>query len=123
MKIQDVLEPIADHPAARLRPASPAVQDARPGEGAGPVRPPSSPAPPLTDYSKELEKIAEAIRKYLRYHKTSVDISLDEELRQIVTKVLDEDSGEVVRQYPPETALAVMRHLKELRGLLLHKKG
>jgi len=87
------------------------------------VRPPSSPAPPLADYSKELEKIAEAIRKYLRYHKTSVDISLDEELRQIVTKVLDEDSGEVVRQYPPETALAVMRHLKELRGLLLHKKG
>jgi len=80
-------------------------------------------APPLPDYPKELEKIAEAIRKYIHYNRTSVDITVDEELKQIVTRVLEEDTGKVIRQYPEDAALAVMRHLKELRGLLLHKKG
>lgn len=123
MKIQEVHETAVDRMAARLRPAPAGAQDPMSGEETGSVRPRSSSSHPSADYSKELEKIAEAIRKYIHFHKTSVDISLDEELRQIVTKVLDEDSGEVVRQYPPETTLAVMRHLKELRGLLLHRKG
>ncbi|MGZ8459810.1 MAG: flagellar protein FlaG [Candidatus Deferrimicrobiaceae bacterium] len=80
-------------------------------------------APPLTDYPKELERIAEAIRKYIHFSRTSVDITVDEEWQQIVTRVLDEDSGKVIRQYPEDAALVVMKHLKELRGLLLHKKG
>ncbi|GAB4247577.1 MAG: hypothetical protein OHK0028_24680 [Deltaproteobacteria bacterium] len=122
MKIQGLLDAVVDPEAARVRPAPP-VPEAKPKERNEPAPPATHSAPSSTDYSKELEKIAEAVRKYLQYHRTSVDISFDEDLRQIVTKILDEDSGKVVRQYPADAALAVMRHLKELRGLLLHKKG
>ncbi len=122
MKVQGIFDNVVDPEAPRVRPVAPGPE-VKPKEKGGPVPSAKPPAAPLTAYSKELEKIAEAIRKYIQYHKTSVDITLDEELQQIVTKVLDEDSGKVIRQYPADAVLAVMKHLKELRGLLLHKKG
>jgi flagellar protein FlaG len=82
---------------------------------------PSAPTPP--DHSKVLDRLAEAIRKYIRENRTSVDITVDAELQQIVSRVIDEDSGQVIRQYPEDAVLAVMKHLKELRGLLIDGKG
>jgi len=122
MKIQGIFDAVIDPETARLRPVPP-NPEAKPREKSEPVKPTKAPAAALTDYSKELEKIAEAIRKYIRENRTSVDITVDAELQQIVTRVLDKDSGEVIRQYPEDAALAVMKHLKELRGLLLNRKG
>jgi len=86
--------------------------------------PPAVPsAPPPPDHSKVLDRLAEAIRKYIRENRTSVDITVDAELQQIVSRVIDEDSGQVIRQYPEDAVLAVMKHLKELRGLLIDGKG
>ena len=122
MKIQGITDTAVDPEAVRVR----MVSSAPPGLPKGKVAAadPAKPSVPvLTDYTKELERIAEAIRKYIQFHPTSVDITVDAELRQIVTRVIDEDSGKVIRQYPEDAALAVMKHLKELRGLLLHKKG
>ena len=122
MKIQGISDTAVDPEAARVRmvsSAAPGLPKAK-AAAAGPAKPS---VPVLTDYTKELERIAEAIRKYIQFHPTSVDITVDAELQQIVTRVIDEDSGKVIRQYPEDAALAVMKHLKELRGLLLHKKG
>lgn len=122
MKIQGITDTAVDPEAVRVR----MVSSAAPGQSkakAPAVDPVKPSVPVLNDYTKELERIAEAIRKYIQFHPTSVDITVDAELQQIVTKVIDEDSGKVIRQYPEDAALAVMKHLKELRGLLLHKKG
>lgn len=122
MKIQGILDSAVEPETVHLRAGTPA-DAGRPKAKAGSPEPGKPPAPPAADYAKELERIAAAIRKYIRYHPTSVDITVDAELRQIVTRVIDEDSGKIIRQYPEDAALEVMKHLKELRGLLLHEKG
>ena len=82
---------------------------------------PSAPPPP--DQSKVIDRLAEAIRTYLRENRTSVDISVDAELQHIITRVIAQDTGKVITQYPEDAALAVMKHLKELRGLLIDGRG
>ena len=122
MKIQGILNPAVVPEPGRPLPAERKAVDPPKvkKETASPVAPS---APPRPDYSEELERIAEAIRKYIQVHPTSVDITVDEELQQIVTRVIEEDSGKVIRQYPEDAALAVMKHLKELRGLLVNRRG
>jgi uncharacterized FlaG/YvyC family protein len=122
MKVQGIFDTVMVPEAERVRPVPQGI-DGKPKEKSGPVVPAKPPLPPSQDYSKILERIAEAIRQYVQYHRTSVDITVDAELQQIVSRVIDEDSGKVIRQYPEDAALAVMKHLKELRGLLLNRKG
>jgi uncharacterized FlaG/YvyC family protein len=48
-----------------------------------------------------------------------VSIAVDQETRQIVVKVLNSETQEVIRQIPPEEALRLARALKELSGTLV----
>lgn len=122
MRIQGILNTPEEPEAARIGSVPPreVVRRKEKAEPPPPVIPPAQPPP---DQSRLLERLAEEIRKYIRENRTSVDISVDEELQQIVTRVIDEDSGKVIRQYPEDAALAVMKHLKELRGFLVNRKG
>ncbi len=122
MKIQGIVNKAVEPESVGARPillkaVDPPVEKT---EKASPAMP-SAPPPP--DPSKVLDRLAEAIRKYIRENRTSVDITVDAELQQIVSRVIDEDSGKVIRQYPEDAVLAVMKHLKELRGLLIDGKG
>lgn len=72
---------------------------------------------------KETDRIAEEVSKYLKENRSKLDISLDKDLNMIVTKVLQEESGEVIRQYPPETVIEVLKYLRSQRGMLVNEKG
>lgn len=75
------------------------------------------------DKPSETERIAEEMSKYLKENRSKLDISLDKDLNMIVTKVLQEESGEVIRQYPPETVIEVLKYLRSQRGMLVNEKG
>lgn len=96
------------------------------GQAAGgnvPVPPAAAaPAQPV-ERSNETERIAGEVQRYLKQNQSKLDISLDKDLKVIVTKVLDSSSGEVIRQYPPETVLEVMKYLRSQRGMLVNQKG
>lgn len=122
MKIQGIVDAVVDVQAAWAR----ELPTGAPGKSKGSEGPaaanlPSSPPP--EGRSRELERVAEAIRKFIQENRTTVDFTVDAELKQIVTRVIEEDSGKVIRQYPDDVALAIMKHLKDLRGILLNKEG
>ncbi|TWI47046.1 flagellar protein FlaG [Pseudomonas duriflava] len=48
----------------------------------------------------------------------NINFSLDESTEQIVVKVIDRASGDLIRQIPSEEALRVAENIKEMRGLL-----
>ena len=52
-----------------------------------------------------------------------IEIAIDEHSRRFVMKVIDADSGHVVRQFPPESILKVSERLDELSGMLLAKEA
>lgn len=60
---------------------------------------------------QEINKVMDALS-------ISVQFQMDPELNQSVIKVVDQQSGKVIRQFPSEDALRISKALDNLKGLL-----
>ena len=49
-------------------------------------------------------------------------LSVDDELKQVVAKVVNRDTGEVVREIPPEDILGAAKVLKAILGQMLDRE-
>lgn len=70
-----------------------------------------------------MKQLAERLKEFLRENRSVVDMALDKDLEVIVTKIRDQETGEVLRQFPPESMLQVMKRLRDMRGVFLNEKG
>lgn len=74
-----------------------------------------APAPNLASLAKELN---DAVKLF----NTNISFSVDKDTGKTVIKVIDADTKEVLRQIPPDDALRVAAHIKELLGILYDHK-
>ena len=71
---------------------------------------------------QQLQQALQTINRQLA-NSTSLEFSFDEGSKQTVVKVMDKDSGEVIRQIPSEAALAIAESIGEFqKGLLLRQE-
>lgn len=78
---------------------------------------------PIQEVSKE--KVESAIRDInakIRPTHTECQFSYHESTKRISIKVLDQDSGEVIREIPPEKTLDMIAKTLELAGILVDEK-
>lgn len=76
-----------------------------------------SEAPPAReDLVKPVERINEAMRPY------GVQFELSEEASRVITRIVDQENGEVIRQIPAEAVLRVAENLPEVEGLLFRQE-
>ena len=68
------------------------------------------------DLVKPVQRINEAVRPY------GVEFELREESSRIVTRIVDRESGEVIRQIPSEDVLRIAERLPEFQGLLVRQE-
>ena len=55
---------------------------------------------------------------------TKVSFSYDERIKQVVVKVIQNDTEEVISQFPPEEMIALHLRLKDqFHGIILNKEG
>ena len=88
-------------------------------------------APPNTDAVQAQqagpEQVAEAVQQMNRAMKmanSALEFSVDQETDRVVVTMTDRDTGEVVRQYPSDEALALSRYLDSVtQGALLSQKA
>lgn len=74
----------------------------------------SSQVPPSRDELVEpIQRINEVMRNY------GVQFELGEEESRVVTRIVDRESGDVIRQIPSEEVLRVAERLGEVSGRLL----
>lgn len=67
-------------------------------------------------------ELMESTRKINQQTASNIEFSIDDESRRSVVKVVDGESGEVLRQFPTEEALRVARQLvKSGSGLVQDK--
>ena len=52
-----------------------------------------------------------------------VAFSIDEESQQRIIKVFDRDTGDIIRQIPKEDMVRLLVKLKEIQGIIFHKKA
>ena len=72
------------------------------------------------DVKKELMETTKQINQQTA---SNIEFSIDDESRRSVVKVVDGESGEVLRQFPTEEALRVARQLVKSGSGLVHDKA
>lgn len=71
------------------------------------------------------EKILESIdkvNKRLQVFDRKLEISVHEKTREVMVKVIDTTTDEIIRELPPEKVLDNLASRRELIGLLMNKK-
>ena len=78
----------------------------------------SSAALSKVDSRAEVESAVATIQDYVQSSRRSLNFSLEEGSGQVVVKVTDAGSGDIIRQIPSEQALQLAESLSEVRSLL-----
>lgn len=69
------------------------------------------------DLGKELKKLNDQ----MEFMNRSIQFSIDDESDNVVVKIIDKSSGEVISQIPPEEILKLRERMREMAGLLVEK--
>jgi uncharacterized FlaG/YvyC family protein len=78
------------------------------------------PHEPAHDEVREVHaEVARRLEEYLRSAGRNLEIRVDDSAHATVITVRHADTGEVIRQFPSEEALALMRRLQEQSGAML----
>ena len=71
-------------------------------------------------YSKEqVDKAVDAINKTIQAASQNLEFSVDGDTSNVVVKVVDQQTKQVLRQIPTEEALEIAKSLDKLQGLLI----
>ncbi len=71
---------------------------------------------------EESKKLAEEIERYLSEINISLNFDIDEDTSDIVVKIINKETGKLIRQIPPEELLRLRKKLEELVGVLFNGK-
>jgi flagellar protein FlaG len=94
---------------------------------AKPAPPPADPPPaekPATPSAQELAAAVDSINRSLEPESRNLKFSIDDHTDRVIVKVVDKETGETVRQIPPEEVLAIAESIKDYqKGLILSQKA
>ena len=103
--------------------------------GAVSNRPQASPAPPApgainpqTNLSPDqrIEELQSAMEKLIRKSMPSnskLQIDQDKETGTFIYRSVNPDTGEVIKQWPPEQVIKLREYLREMEGMLVDTKA
>jgi uncharacterized FlaG/YvyC family protein len=73
-----------------------------------------------TDQEALAEKIRD-INSQMRQRATRVEFTIDADTENVIVRVLNKETGEVIRQIPPEEMINLTKVLEDIRGLMLSR--
>lgn len=77
---------------------------------------------PISVGQEQLIRTIERAVKSLEGPQTTLDISIHDKTHEIMVKVLNKDTGELIREVPPEKTLDLVAKMMELAGLLVDER-
>ncbi|ALO34271.1 flagellar biosynthesis protein FlaG [Colwellia sp. MT41] len=75
---------------------------------------------PLT--TEQLEKVAQQLQEFVGNMNRGLEFSVDKDSGRDVIKVIDKNSGELVKQFPSEEVLTLVAKLSEMVGAFIDAK-
>ncbi|AHV99346.1 flagellar protein FlaG [Paenibacillus sabinae] len=67
-------------------------------------------------------KALEKVLKALEGPETTFEVSIHKETKAIMVKVLNKDTGELIREIPPEKTLDLVANMMEIAGIIVDEK-
>ena len=93
-------------------------------ESVSPPPPPQVEAPSQPPLSSEaVQQAARQINHFLQSSNSNLQFSVDSESHDVIVRVVDSETKEVIRQIPSEEMVAISHKLDQLSGLLLQQKA
>jgi flagellar protein FlaG len=68
---------------------------------------------------EEARMTVERLQEVLKHVEPRVELSVEDDLNQVIFRVVDKESGELIRQIPPERIVELERFLSDLSGLFV----
>ena len=92
---------------------------------AAPVEMPIKAAKPVAESAspEAVKQATEMINKAIQSLSRNLKFTVDEETKENVVKVVDTDTGDVIRQIPSEETLKIANALDQLQGMLIKQKA
>ncbi len=87
-----------------------------PPEGAQPTQGAAVGRQELSELAEELSELAQVVRREL-------DFSVDEDSGRTVIRVVDSETGKLVRQIPPEEVLTLVARFRECQAGLVEEQA
>jgi flagellar protein FlaG len=79
---------------------------------------------PQQPSTEELKVAVATLNKAMQQSNQALEFSVDNDTDKVVVKMLDTSTGQLIRQYPSEEALAISRGIEQFQqGLLLKQKA
>lgn len=72
---------------------------------------------------KEIGKSVEKLNKFLEDEKVHVEYEVHDKLNQLMIKIIDDDTKEVIQELPPKKILDMVAKMCEMVGILMDKKA
>lgn len=107
-------------PAAPLEPR-PATATSRAGADARPVAEARAPAAAGPESDAALREAIAAISRAATALDNSVQLSVDSDSGRTVVRVVDSETGQLIRQIPSEEVLSLRNALERIAGLLIDR--
>lgn len=70
----------------------------------------------------QLEKVAKQLQEFIGKMNQGLEFSVDEDSGRDVIKVIDKNSGDIIKQYPSEEVLSLVAKLSEATGNFVDSK-
>jgi flagellar protein FlaG len=84
---------------------------------------PRTPVPTPAPTKEQVEQAAVRVKDALRGTTSRLEIEIDPDLHQAVIKILNGESGEIIRQIPSQELLDLAKHFDEPKGILVSKRA
>lgn len=77
----------------------------------------------LDTLREDFRESVEAANRRMAGDGRSLDVLVDEQTRMLIVRINDRETGEQIRQVPPESALSITRNIDRLTGILVDRKA
>ncbi len=77
--------------------------------------------PPLS--AQVVAEVAQQINDFLRSNSASLEFQVDSQSGEVLVRVVDSDTNEVIRQIPSEQIIAIAHAIDQMYGLLFKQKA
>lgn len=109
--------------SATTKPREQVAVASRSNESSSAVAASTSPDNSETLARESLDSAVASISSFVQNVQRSLNFSIDDSSGEVVVKVTDRDSGEVIRQLPSEEALRLSEQLESLRSLMFETRA
>ncbi|MCP4567841.1 MAG: flagellar protein FlaG [FCB group bacterium] len=76
-------------------------------------------SPPETTLDvDEMKKVVEYLKEFADWGNFNIGFDKEEDTNLIIVNIVDSDSGEIIKQIPPEEILRIRSQLREVAGLI-----